>query len=97
MVGYQNWREFRERHAPLPTAVQNSEPLSNTLYQQVEASFLQVLISETNFFSAEFELAQAQINERVAFVPHNECSWWRMAALMSPPRRGNQSAFVPWT
>jgi multidrug efflux system outer membrane protein len=42
--------------------------LSNILYQHGGASFLQVLTSETNYFSAELELAQAQLNERLALV-----------------------------
>jgi outer membrane protein TolC len=32
------------------------------------ASYLQVLTSETNYFSAELNLVQAQLNERLALV-----------------------------
>jgi multidrug efflux system outer membrane protein len=38
------------------------------LYKNGGASYLQVLTSETNYFSAELNLVQAQLNERLALV-----------------------------
>lgn len=68
LVAYQKQREFREQQALLTSAAQDTDRLSNILYQHGGASFLQVLTSETNYFSAELELAQAQLNERLALV-----------------------------
>jgi multidrug efflux system outer membrane protein len=42
--------------------------LSKILYQRGGASYLQVLTSENNAFAAELNLAQAQLNERLAPV-----------------------------
>ena len=47
---------------------QRSDQLSLVLYQHGGASYLQVLTNETNYFSAELNLVQAQLNERLALV-----------------------------
>jgi len=38
------------------------------LYQHGGSSYLQVLTNDTNYFSAELNLVQAQLNERLALV-----------------------------
>jgi multidrug efflux system outer membrane protein len=68
LIAYQKNREFREQQELLTAAAQDTDRLSNVLYQQGGASYLQVLISENNDFSAELNLAQAQLNERLALV-----------------------------
>lgn len=68
LVAYQKDREFRKQQELLTSAAQDTERLSNTLYQHGGASYLQVLTSETNYFAAELNLAQAQLNERLALV-----------------------------
>lgn len=68
LVGYQKYREFRQQQQLLTDATETTEHLSNTLYQNGSASYLQVLTSETNYFAAELNLAQAQLNERLALV-----------------------------
>jgi multidrug efflux system outer membrane protein len=68
LVAYQKEREFREQQELLTSAAQDTDRLSNILYQHGGASFLQVLTSETNYFAAELNLAQAQLNERLALV-----------------------------
>jgi multidrug efflux system outer membrane protein len=68
LVGYQKTREFREQQQHLTAAAQDSDRLSNMLYQHGSASYLQVLTSETNYFTAELNLAQAQLNEQLALV-----------------------------
>ena len=45
-----------------------TDQLSEVLYKNGGASYLQVLTSETNYFSAELNLVQAQLNERLALV-----------------------------
>jgi outer membrane protein, multidrug efflux system len=68
LVAYQKDREFREQQQQLTSAAQDADRLSKILYQHGGASYLQVLTSETNYFAAELNLAQAQLNERLALV-----------------------------
>ena len=68
LVAYQKDREFREQQQLLTSAAQEADQLSNMLYQHGGASYLQVLTSETNYFAAELNLAQAQLNERLSLV-----------------------------
>jgi multidrug efflux system outer membrane protein len=68
LTAYQKGREFREQQALLTAAAEDADRLSQILYQHGGASYLQVLTSENNDFSAELNLAQAQLNERLALV-----------------------------
>lgn len=68
LAAYRNDREFTKQQELLTSAAEDSNRLSNTLYEHGGASYLQVLTSETNYFSAQLNLAQAQLNERLALV-----------------------------
>ena len=68
LVAYQKNRDFRGQQELLTQATQRSDQLSVVLYKQGGASYLQVLTSETNYYSAELNLVQAQLNERLALV-----------------------------
>jgi len=68
LIGSQKNREFREQQELLTQAAQQTDQLSEILYKNGGASYLQVLTSETNYFSAELNLVQAQLNERLALV-----------------------------
>ena len=68
LVAYQKDRDFRGQQELLTLATQRSDKLSVVLYEQGGASYLQVLTSETNYYSAELNLVQAQLNERLALV-----------------------------
>jgi multidrug efflux system outer membrane protein len=68
LIASQKDREFREQQELLTRAAQQSDQLSEVLYKNGGASYLQVLTSETNYFSAELNLVQAQLNERLALV-----------------------------
>ncbi|MGH9326993.1 MAG: efflux transporter outer membrane subunit [Terriglobia bacterium] len=68
LVAYQKDREFTRQQALLTAAAKDADNLSEILFKHGGASFLQVLTSETNYFAAELELAQAQLNERLALV-----------------------------
>ncbi len=68
LVAYRRDREFREQQLKLTAAAADADRLSKVLYQHGGASYLQVLTSETNYFSAELNLAQAELNERLALV-----------------------------
>jgi outer membrane protein, multidrug efflux system len=68
LIASQKDREFREQQDLLTQAAQRSDHLSQVLYQHGGASYLQVLTNDTNYFSAELNLVQAQLNERLALV-----------------------------
>jgi multidrug efflux system outer membrane protein len=68
LVASQKNREFREQQELLTKAAKQTDQLSEVLYKNGGASYLQVLTSETNYFSAELNLVQAQLNERLALV-----------------------------
>jgi len=68
LVASQKDREFREQQELLTQAARQTNQLSEVLYKNGGASYLQVLTSETNYFSAELNLVQAQLNERLALV-----------------------------
>jgi multidrug efflux system outer membrane protein len=68
LAAYQKGREFREQQELLTGAADDADRLSKILYQHGGTSYLQVLTSENNDFSAELNLAQAQLNERLALV-----------------------------
>jgi multidrug efflux system outer membrane protein len=68
LVASQKNREFREQQELLTQAAQQTDQLSEVLYKNGGASYLQVLTSETNYFSAELNLVQARLNERLALV-----------------------------
>jgi outer membrane protein, multidrug efflux system len=68
LVASQKDREFREQQELLTQAAQQTDQLSEVLYKNGGASYLQVLTSETNYFSAELNLVQAQLNERLALA-----------------------------
>jgi multidrug efflux system outer membrane protein len=68
LIATQKNREFREQQDMLTAAAQRTDQLSEVLYKNGGASYLQVLTSETNYFSAELNLVQAQLNERLALV-----------------------------
>ena len=68
LIANQKDREFREQQQLLTRAAQRTDELSEVLYRYGGASYLQVLTAETNYFSAELNLVQAQLNERLAFV-----------------------------
>src|SRR6201988_4519635 len=68
LVASQKNREFREQQELLTQAAQQTDQLSEVLYKNGGASYLQVLTSERSYFSAELNLVQAQLNERLALV-----------------------------
>jgi multidrug efflux system outer membrane protein len=68
LISYTKTREFRERQQALTTAAQGAANLSEIRYKGGAASYLEVLTNETNYFSAELNLARAQLNERLALV-----------------------------
>lgn len=68
LIAYQKDRQFCRQQELLTGAAQRSDQLSLVLYRHGGASYLQVLTSETNYFEAELNLVEAQLNERLALV-----------------------------
>ena len=68
LIAYQKDREFLTRQQSLTAEAADADRLSSVLYRHGGASYLQVLTSETNYFAAELNLAQAQLSERLALV-----------------------------
>jgi len=68
LTGYQRYREFREHEEVLTTAARDASNLSEMRYKGGATSYLEVLTNETNFFSAELNLARARLSERLSLV-----------------------------
>lgn len=68
LIAYRKYREFRQQQELLTLAAREAAQLSDLRYKGGTASYLEVLTNETNAFSAELTLAQAQLNEVLALV-----------------------------
>ncbi len=68
LFAYSKDQEFRHQQELLTLAAQDAAHLSDVRYQGGVASYLEVLTNQTNYFSAELNLAQAQVNELNALV-----------------------------
>ncbi len=68
LIAYQKDREYLEEQQKLVDAARKSDQLSMVLYRNGGASYLQVLATETLYFSAELNLVQAQDNVRLSLV-----------------------------
>ena len=68
LIAYRKNQEFREQQALLTTAALDATRLANVRYAGGVTSYLEVLDSDTLSFNAEINLAQAQLNERLALV-----------------------------
>lgn len=68
LVAYRKDREFREQQQHLFDSAQDAAHLSEVRFKAGTTDYLEVLTNETNAFSAELGLAQAQGNELIALV-----------------------------
>ena len=68
LVAYRKDREFRIQQQHLLASAQDAAKLSNQRFNAGTTDYLEVLTNETNAFSAELGLAQAQGNELIALV-----------------------------
>jgi multidrug efflux system outer membrane protein len=68
LIAYTKFRQFREHEELLAQAAKDASDLAHTRYNGGVTSYLEVLTNETNYFSAELSLAQAQLDERLALV-----------------------------
>lgn len=63
LVGYRKSQEFRIQQELLTHSAEEATKLSNMRYQGGATSYLEVLDSDTRYFSARLSLAQAQLRE----------------------------------
>jgi multidrug efflux system outer membrane protein len=68
LIAYKKNQEFREQQALLTAAAVDATRLANVRYTGGVASYLEVLDSDTLAYSAELDLALAEMNERLALV-----------------------------
>jgi multidrug efflux system outer membrane protein len=68
LVGYRKSQEFRVQQEQLTHSAEEATKLSNMRYKGGATSYLEVLDSDTRYFSAQLTLAQAQRNELLAFI-----------------------------
>ncbi len=68
LISYTKFRQFREHQERLTTAAEGAANLSEMRYRGGAASYLEVLTNETNYFSAELNLARARLDERLSLV-----------------------------
>ena len=68
LVAYRKNREFRIQQEHLVESAQDAARLSEVRFKAGTTDYLEVLTNETNSFSAELGLAQAQGNELTALV-----------------------------
>jgi multidrug efflux system outer membrane protein len=68
LTAFQKYREYREHEQALAGAAQDAARLSELRYRGGAASYLEVLTTETNYYTAEIGLARAQLSERLSLV-----------------------------
>lgn len=68
LIAYRKTQEFREQQKLLVDSAQDATRLSHLRYTGGATSYLEVLTNDTNYFSAELGLVQAQLNELLALV-----------------------------
>jgi multidrug efflux system outer membrane protein len=68
LISCRKFREFRIQQEHLLESAQDAARLSEVRFKAGTTDYLEVLTNETNSFSAELGLAQAQANELIALV-----------------------------
>jgi multidrug efflux system outer membrane protein len=68
LIAYSKDQEFRDQQDLLTKAAEDAVRLSDVRYRGGVTSYLEVLDSDTRYFSAQLTLAQAELNERLALV-----------------------------
>jgi outer membrane protein, multidrug efflux system len=68
LIAYRKFREFRIQQQMLVESAQDAARLSEVRFKAGSTDYLEVLTNETNSFTAELALAQAEGNELTALV-----------------------------
>jgi outer membrane protein, multidrug efflux system len=68
LIGLQKYREFREQEANLTASAQDATRLARLRYNGGSSGYLEVLTNDTNYYTAQLNLAVAQENEALSIV-----------------------------
>lgn len=68
LIAYRKNRDFRIQQENLVEAARDAARLSEVRFKAGTSDYLEVLTNNTNYFSAELELAQAEGSELTALV-----------------------------
>jgi outer membrane protein, multidrug efflux system len=68
LIALTKYREGREHQQLLTDSAEDAARLSDLRYRGGATSYLEVLTSQTNYFSAQLNLARAQLSERLSLV-----------------------------
>lgn len=68
LIASRKYREFRQHQELLTSAAQDAARLSDLRYRGGATSYLEVLTSQTNWYSAQLNLARSRLNESVSLV-----------------------------
>ena len=68
LIGLQKFREFREQEANLTASAEDATRLARLRYNGGSTSYLEVLTNDTNYYTAQLNLAVARENEALSIV-----------------------------
>ena len=68
LIGLEKFREFREQEAKLTASAEDATRLARLRYNGGSTSYLEVLTNDTNYYSAQLNLAVAQEDEALSIV-----------------------------
>jgi len=68
LIGLQKFQEFREQEANLTASAQDATRLARLGYNGGSTGYLEVLTNDTNYYTAQLNLAVAQENEALSIV-----------------------------
>ena len=68
LIGLQKFREFRDQEANLTASAEDATRLARLRYNGGSTSYLEVLTNDTNYYTAQLNLAVAQENEALSIV-----------------------------
>lgn len=68
LIAYRKTQEFRVQQQSLVESAKDATRLSQMRYKGGATSYLEVLTNDTNYFAAQLNLVQAQLDELLAFV-----------------------------
>jgi outer membrane protein, multidrug efflux system len=68
LIGLQKFREFREQEANLTASAEDATRLARLRYNSGSTSYLEVLTNDTNYYTAQLNLAVAKENEALSIV-----------------------------
>jgi multidrug efflux system outer membrane protein len=68
LIGLEKYREFREQEANLTASAEDATRLARLRYHGGSTSYLEVLTNDTNYYTAQLNLAVAQEDEALSIV-----------------------------